>query len=408
MRLRPRQGLLLGIAVLAAGSVVLEIALARTLAAMSGQHLALAAPTLALAGAGLGGAILGAVPTLVRRPALLARLSLLAGAAGAATLAAVLVLVHVRVPDVLDRTALQPALIVYLSVLLPFLFVGLAVAAAVRHVPVLAGKVVFALFAGAALGAPLALGAIRAGAPRAALLVVGAYAFASLLFYLGARGAPPEVERPRGAMVATVVLAAVVLLAGDLGAPWLKVPFQRFSSLDKVEAQEWSVLGLVTVDKPQSGVTWVHTDGTAAVPLYDAKTAIPAAPDEMSYVLVRDQGPVAILGGGAGREVRIAVRYGHKQIDAIDLDPVLVRAFMLDKYKKASGDVYDGAPPGPARQRSRSASTRVTASSAGRRARTAPSSWPCPMRRPRRRRGSSRPSRSTSTRSRPSPISSTT
>jgi hypothetical protein len=343
MRLRPRQGLLLGIAILAAGSVVLEIAIARTLAAMSGQHLALAVPTLALAGAGLGGAIVGAFPTLVRRPALLARMSALSGAAAGAVLAAVLVLVHVRVPDVLDRQALQPVLIVYLSMALPFLLVGLAIAAAVRHVPVLAGRVVFALFSGAALGAPLALGALRTGGPRAALFVVAAYALASFVFYLAARSAPDAVERPRGAMVATFLLAATVLVAGDVGAPWLKLPFQRFSPMDKIEAQEWSVLGLVAVDKAQSGIAWIHTDGTSAAPIYDAKTTVPAAPDEMPYALLRDQGPVAILGGGGGREAKTAVRYGQKQIDAVDLDPILLRAFMLDRYKKASGDVYDGA-----------------------------------------------------------------
>src|SRR5215468_152471 len=109
MRLRPRTGLLVGIALLAVGSVVLEIALARATAALLGRHAALAVPTLALAGAGLGGALLAALPGLVRRPALLARLAALSGLAAAATLAALLVLVHLRVPDVLDRAAVVPA-----------------------------------------------------------------------------------------------------------------------------------------------------------------------------------------------------------------------------------------------------------------------------------------------------------
>src|ERR1700722_14034756 len=115
MRLRPRQGLLVGIAVLAAGVVVLEVALARTAAAPFGQHFALAASTLALAGAGLGGALLAALPGLVRRAALLARLTWLSALAAAATLATVLVLVHVRVPDALDHAAVGPAAIVYLT-----------------------------------------------------------------------------------------------------------------------------------------------------------------------------------------------------------------------------------------------------------------------------------------------------
>src|SRR6185369_5338044 len=106
MRLRPRQGLLLGTAVLAAGTVVLEIALGRTSAALLGPHFGLGTASLALAGAGLGGALLAALPGLVRRPALLARLSELSGLAAAGVLAAVLVLVHVKVPELLDRAAL--------------------------------------------------------------------------------------------------------------------------------------------------------------------------------------------------------------------------------------------------------------------------------------------------------------
>lgn len=361
MRFRPRQGLLAGIAVLAAGSVVFQIALARICAALLGPHFALAVPTLALAGAGLGGALCAAMPGLVRRPALLARLTYLAGLAAAGTLATLLVIVHVKVPDGITRDSLGPIAIVFLTATLPFLFVGIGIGGAVRHVPALAGRIVFSLFGGAAVGAPLAFGALRVG-PRAALLAGIAYALASLFFYLGARSrllpptqppqsprpgrsaSPPddaEVERPHGSIVATCLLASAVLFAGDLGSPWLKLPPLRFAPNEKAELQEWSGLGLITVDKPQGGISWIRTDGTAAVPIYDPKTSIPVAPDEMAYVLQHEKGPVAVIGAGGGREVRLALRYGQKEIHAIERDPVLVRAVMLGRYQKTSADAYD-------------------------------------------------------------------
>ena len=40
-----------------------------------------------------------------------------------------------------------------------------------------------------------------------------------------------------------------VLLAGDVGAPWIRLPSHRWSALDKVDGQEQTVLGLTTVDK---------------------------------------------------------------------------------------------------------------------------------------------------------------
>lgn len=341
MRFRPRQGLLAGIFVLAAGSVVLEIALARTCAALLGRHFALAAPSLALAGVGLGGALLAALPGLVRRHALLARLGYFAGLAAAATLGALLVLVHVKVPDVLDRAALGPVAVVSLAALLPFVLVGLALAGAVRHGTALAGRVVFATLAGAASGVPLALVALRVGVPRAGLLVMLAYALGSLLFYVAARRALPVVQRPNGAIVATFVLASSVLFAGDFGAPWLKLPSLRFAPLDKVETQEQSALGLLTVDKAQAGIAWMRTDGIGAVPIHDAKTAVALSPEEMAYVLQREQGPVAIVGGGGGREVRIALKYGQREIHVVDLDPLAVHKLMEGRYEKAGGDVYE-------------------------------------------------------------------
>ncbi len=291
MRFRPRQGLLAGIAALAAGSVVLEIALARTSAALLGQHLALLVAVAAFFGAGLGGALLASLPELVRRRNLLARMGYLAGLAAGATLAALLVLVHVKVPDALGRPALPSLLAVYATTALPFVFVGIAVAGAVRHVNGLGGRIVFAVFSGLALGGPVALGAVRTGAPRAGLVALVVYAIAALFFYLGAVSQDGHdddrsaLRRPRGAVVAALLLASGVLLAGDIGAPWLKLPLLRFTSLDKAEVQEWSALGLLTVDKVASGISWMHTDGTASVPIYEAKTTIPVGPGEMAYVL---------------------------------------------------------------------------------------------------------------------------
>jgi hypothetical protein len=341
MRFRPRQGLLAGITLLAAGSVVLEIALARSFAAILGQHLALIAPTLALLGAAAGGASLYLFPSLVPRGALPARMSYLAALTAGGALVALLVLLHVKVPDVLDRAALPRVAGIYAAAALPFALAGLALAGAFRHVSALAGRVTFATLLGVALGGPLALIALRAGAPRAVLVAAPIFALASLLFYAAARGAGPPVERPRGAIVATALLATAVLFAGDLGAPWAKIPSYRFMTPDKSEVTQTSVLGTVTVDKAVGGVATMRTDGTAATPIYDAKTNVPAAPDEMPYALHRDQGPVLVIGAGGGREVRIAERYGQKEIHAVEPDPIVVRAIMLDRYKKHSGDLFD-------------------------------------------------------------------
>ena len=62
-------------------------------------------------------------------------------------------------------------------------------------------------------------------------------------------------ERPRGSMVATFALAAGVLFAGDLGAPWLKItpaPVQRPSTSPRCRSGARSAW--LSVDRAQSGV----------------------------------------------------------------------------------------------------------------------------------------------------------
>src|ERR1700679_827990 len=100
---RQRQGLLAGLALLAAGAVVLEIALTRVWSAELGRHLAVPAASFPFLGAGLGGVLLYVFPGLAPPPALLARLTHLAALAAAATVAALLVTVHAPTVETLDR-----------------------------------------------------------------------------------------------------------------------------------------------------------------------------------------------------------------------------------------------------------------------------------------------------------------
>jgi len=71
-------------------------------------------------------------------------------------------------------------------------------------------------------------------------------------------------RRASGALVSTFMLGTSVLLLGDLGAPWLKLPVARWVPLEKVELQAWSETGLVTVERPRAGTAWVRLDGRAA------------------------------------------------------------------------------------------------------------------------------------------------
>ena len=165
-----RHGLFGGIAALACGTVVLEIALTRLHTALFGQPVAFLSLALPLVGIGVGGGLVHLVPALARPPSLLARLAYLAGAASAGTIVALLVLLNVKAFDAFDRGALFRLAALYASSSLPFVAVGAAVAATLRHVATAASRIYFALLGGAALGVLAAVAAHAFGAPRACLL----------------------------------------------------------------------------------------------------------------------------------------------------------------------------------------------------------------------------------------------
>jgi hypothetical protein len=341
-----RHGLFGGIAVLACGTVVLGIALTRLCAALFGQPVAFVMLALPLVGIAVGGGLVHLVPALVRPPALLARLAYLAGAASAGTIAALLVLLNVKMFEAFDRGGLLRLAALVATSALPFIAVGAVVAAALRHAASAASRIHFAALGGAALGVLVTVAAFSVGAGRACLLVAILFACTGIIFYVGARrGATsldvPAERRASGAVVSTFVLATAVLFAGDVGAPWLKLPGLRWTPIDKVELQQWSESELVTVDKPAGGTAWVRSDGTSTTSIVDAKTTPPAQPDELGYALHKDRGPAAVLGPGAARDVRAALRAGQKDITAIEPDPILVRDVVRGRYRALSGDLYD-------------------------------------------------------------------
>ncbi|WP_437683660.1 hypothetical protein [Sorangium sp. So ce131] len=342
MRVSQRSGLFSGIAALACATVLLEIALSRIYAALLGEPYALLAVTLSLVGAGASGVLLYLAPSLARPPALLARMAAFSALASGAALAAIIVVAQ-RAPSAGSEPASLPSLaLVYAASTAPFALSGLALAAAIRHVALEAPRLYLLDLAGGALGGLAAAAALRAaGAPRAALVAAIVFAAAGVLFYLGSRGGGGvDQRRAPGGLVATFALGSCVLLAGDLGAPWLKLTGFRRTPLEKVELEAWSERGLITVDRPRSGAAWLRRDGAAASQILEAKTAPSPQPEELGYALQRGEGPALVLGAGGGRDVRAALKAGQKEVYAVEADPGVVDV-MRGPYAEFSGRLFD-------------------------------------------------------------------
>src|SRR6185436_12483786 len=100
---------------------------------------------------------------------LLARLAYLASLASASTVGMLLVLLHNKPMEALNAAALGSLALVSLSCAVPFMLVGIAVAAAIRHAAREMSRLYLIDLVGAAAGGVVAIAALRAGAPRACL-----------------------------------------------------------------------------------------------------------------------------------------------------------------------------------------------------------------------------------------------
>ncbi|WP_437694006.1 hypothetical protein [Sorangium sp. So ce176] len=334
MRVCQRSGLFSGVAALACATVLLEIALTRIHGALFGQPHAFVTLALSLVGAGLGGALLYVAPSLVRPPALFARMAALSALASGATLAAIILLAQRGpAPGSLPWLAL-----VYAACTVPFALAGLALAAAIRHAAAEMPRLYLLDLVGGSLGGLAAAAALRAGAPRAALAAAIFFAVAGVFFFLGSRREGEQ--RAPGGLVATFVLGSAVLLAGDVGAPWLRLAGLRRTTPDRTEIEAWSERSLITVDRPRAGAAMLRIDGVAASPILDAKATPPPQPEDIAYALHRDQGPTLVVGAGGGREVRAALKAGQKDVVAVESDRGVVE-LMRGKYAEFSGRLYD-------------------------------------------------------------------
>ncbi|WP_437594498.1 hypothetical protein [Sorangium sp. So ce1000] len=339
MRVPQRSGLFSGVAALACATVLLEISLARIYAALFGEAHAFLAFSLSLVGAGVGGALLYVVPSLARPPALFARLATFASLASGATLATVILLAHREPLSVPAPGSLPWLALCYAASTVPFALGGLALAAAIRHAAHEMPRLYLLDLVGGALGGLAAAGALRAGAPRAALAAAIFFAVAGVFFYLGSRGSDAEPRAP-GGLVATFVLGAVVLLAGDVGAPWLRLAGIRRASPDRTELEAWTERSLITVDRPKAGAALMRLGGAAASTILEAKTTPPPQPEDMAYALHKDQGPALVVGAGGGRDVRAALKAGQKDVYAVESDRGVLEV-MRGRYAAFSGNLFD-------------------------------------------------------------------
>ncbi len=340
MSVRQSRAIAGAVALFAFAAVVLQVALVRMFSALLGHHFGVAWGMVLPFGVALG-ALLGVLATT--RPFAPFRAANVAHlAAFAAPCAAISVIFGVRAKgvDTFDVPALQLLALYFCTSLLPFVFVGLVFSKVLGGSQRHAAALLRTALAAAACAVVASAFVMKLGPARVGLGVAVAMSLSALMFARASRH-DAQGHGANSSLVATFVLGTSVVLAGEIGAPYLKLASLRWAGLEKTETHMWTARAFYTVDKPQSNSALMRVDGTFGRTIPDGKQIPPLSVDEMAYLLDKGKDPVLIVGAGAGRELRAALRQGHHDVRAVEEDITIGRAIMRGSAYAFSDELYD-------------------------------------------------------------------
>ncbi|MDH3453122.1 MAG: SAM-dependent methyltransferase, partial [Gammaproteobacteria bacterium] len=337
----------------------------RLLSIVQWHHFAYMIISLALLGYGVSGTFIALFKSRLQRAL---HGSFAASAALFAISAVVCFVLAQRIPFNGLELVWNPYQLVYLSALyllflVPFLFAAICVGLALTTFAWAAGRVYLFDLLGAGCGALAIVAVLFFVEPQGGLKFLAAVAMvAASLACVGAESAR---VRFAGSLTATAVLLLLVI-----PMDWLVLRLSPYKGLSQalaaVDARplgEYSnPLGLLTVvDNPTipfryaPGLSFnaprgpprqlaVFTDGDAVSAIthsdgsLDSLTYLDYTPGALPYHLL-DAPRVLVLGAGGGHEVLLARYLGASWIDAVELNPLMVR-LLIDDLGAFAGDLF--------------------------------------------------------------------
>jgi hypothetical protein len=346
---------LAGIGCVSAALLMTELALTRIFSVTMYYHFAFLAISIALFGLSASGVL---VFVLRSRMAAIATSTLLAATAmlhGAATLIALAFLVRVRVGLDYSTENLFLMLAIYGLSALPFLTGGAVVSLSFARLAGRINMVYAADLLGAATGCLLLIPLLNVlGAPGVVMTAAGLSMVAALCF-------SPSHARVGVAVAAMVVLGvpscaqlagrspfAVVDTKGHLGD---RILFSKWNSFSRVAVYDrahgdWSLSP--TYSGPKIDTLFMDIDSAASTPIVKGTGNIADAESlkyeltAIGYNLVEGGKGFStlVIGPGGGRDLLSALVFGASHVDGVEINPIIARDVMLDRFRTYSGGIY--------------------------------------------------------------------
>src|SRR5688500_1481649 len=343
----------IGIAAVSAALLMTELALTRIFSVTMYYHFAFLAISIALFGLSASGVCLFVMRH--RLSAVGTRELLTAGAVihALATLVALACLVRIRVGLNYSPSNLALMLTIYGLAALPFFTGGAVISFAFARLTDRINVLYAADLLGAAAGCLALIPLLnQLGAPGVVMAAAGLSLGAAVCF------AP----QPRRLATALTAAAVLVLPAGaqTTGIPLFDVADTKGHEGDRVLFSKWNSFSRVAVYDRAHGdwslspryagsrgdSLFMDIDSAASTPILKGTAG---RPDYLRYELSalayhlveRPEGFTAlVIGPGGGRDLLSALAFGARQVDGVEINPIIARDVMLGRFREYSGGVY--------------------------------------------------------------------
>src|SRR5687768_15477966 len=344
-----------GIAAVSAALLMTELALTRIFSVTMYYHFAFLAISIALFGLSASG-----VFVYVMRHRLASRGThelLTAGAIvyALATIVALACLIRIRVGLNYSPSNLALMLAIYTLAALPFFTGGAVISLAFARLTDRINVVYAADLLGAAAGCLALIPLLnRLGAPGVVLTAAALSLGAAICF------APPR-RRGRAALAAVALFLLPAAAQATGAAPFDvvdtkghegdRVLFSKWNSFSRVAVYdrahgEWSLSPTFIGSRGES--LFMDIDSAASTPIVKGTGRLEDAAylryelTALAYGLVeRPSGFTAlVIGPGGGRDLLSALVFGATRVDGVEINPIIVRDVMLQRFRDYSGNLY--------------------------------------------------------------------
>jgi hypothetical protein len=342
-----------GIAAVSAALLMTELALTRIFSVTMYYHFAFLAISIALFGLSASGVF---VYVMRHRLASLGTREFLTAGAIAyalATIVALACLVRIRVGLNYSPSNLALMLVIYALAALPFFTGGAVISFAFTRLTDRINVIYAADLLGAAAGCLALIPLLNGlGAPGVVLTAAALALVAAVCF------APPG----RKPAIAVTVAALFIMPAGAqaTGAPLFDVIDTKGHEGDRVLFSKWNSFSRVAVYDRAHGdwslspryagargeSLFMDIDSAASTPILKGGAG---PPDYLRYELTAlayhmverpDGFSALVIGPGGGRDLLSALVFGARKVDGVEINPIIARDVMLDRFQEYSGGVY--------------------------------------------------------------------